>query len=120
MRKRTGATDEVRQQIFLRANFSCERCSETRFTFGTSIHHRKPRGMGGTKKQEINDPTNLIFLCGTGTTGCHGWIESNRKIAFEKGLLVRQTENPSDIPFQDSFGNMWKLSSDFGKVKYTP
>ena len=53
-----------------------------------SIHHRCPRRMGGSSDVEINVPSNLVTLCGTGTTGCHGWIESHREQATEQGWLL--------------------------------
>lgn len=53
-----------------------------------SIHHRKPRGMGGSNSLDINIFPNLILLCGTGTTGCHGWVESHREQAYKEGLLI--------------------------------
>jgi hypothetical protein len=57
----------------------------------TNIHHRLPRGAGGT-----NSKANLLHLCGSGTTGCHGWVESHRKEAYELGLLLRRGENPEE------------------------
>ena len=35
-----------------------------------SIHHILPRGQGGDDVWE-----NLVPLCGSGTTGCHGGVE---------------------------------------------
>lgn len=121
MGKKTGPTNETRHAIYQRAFFECEFCGQENFAHGISIHHRKPRGMGGTKKKEINDPSNLLLLCGSGTTGCHGWIESNREQAYEMGLLVRQSDNPLEISFLDKAGNKWKLANDFSKnIAYAP
>lgn len=53
-----------------------------------SIHHRRPRGSGGTRIAWVNLPANCIVLCGSGTTGCHGWVESHRAAALELGYLV--------------------------------
>jgi len=118
MSNKTGATGQTRTKIFQRAFFECENCGTTDFSFGISIHHRKPRGMGGTKKKEINDPTNLLLLCGSGTTGCHGWIESNRQQSYELGLLVKQSDEPADIPVVDKYENVWKLNKDFTKERH--
>lgn len=57
---------------------------------GWSIHHRRPRGTGGTSLLWVNLPANLVVLCGSGTTGCHGWIESHRTAAIEAGWLISQ------------------------------
>lgn len=56
--------------------------------------------MGGTSDSSINDPTNLVLLCGSGTTGCHGEIESHRERAIEHGWLVprRDLREPADVP----------------------
>lgn len=121
MAKKTGPNNETRDAIYRRAFFECEFCGTESFSFGISIHHRKPRGMGGTKKKEINDPSNLLLLCGSGTTGCHGWIESHREQAYEMGLLVKQSDNPVEILIMDRSGNKWKLGDDFSKnISYTP
>lgn len=44
--------------------------------------------MGGTTDPAINDPRNLVTLCGSGTTGCHGWVESQRDRARQLGWLI--------------------------------
>jgi hypothetical protein len=118
MAKQTGASNAVRLRIIERAFFECENCGTNNFDFGISIHHRKPRGMGGTKKTEINDPSNLLLLCGSGTTGCHGWIESHRTESYEKGLLVKQNDNPEDVPVVDKYENVWKFNNDFTKERH--
>ena len=53
-----------------------------------SIHHRCPRASGGTSRVWVNEAANLLLVCGSGTTGCHGWIESNRDQARRQGLLI--------------------------------
>ena len=76
---------------------ACERCGTTSSTFW-SLHHRRPRGMGGTKRADVHSVSNLIFLCGSGTDGCHGWVESHREDAYDLGLLLRQYQTPPDVP----------------------
>lgn len=44
--------------------------------------------MGGTKLTALNLPPNLLHLCGSGTTGCHGWIEHHRTQAIRLGVLL--------------------------------
>jgi hypothetical protein len=41
-----------------------------------SIHHRLKRSRGGCL---IEDLTNLVPLCGDGTTGCHGEVEARNE-----------------------------------------
>lgn len=48
--------------------------------------------MGGTRWEGINLPSNLLTLCGSGTTGCHGWIEHHPTYAEDHGWSVRQHE----------------------------
>lgn len=69
-----------------------------------SLHHRKPRGMGGTKDPGIHSPANIIVLCGSGTTGCHGWVEQHRAESYDLGLLVHRTDDPSAVPVRLSRG----------------
>ena len=59
------------------------------FAFTMSRHHRLPRSHGGT-----SDLSNLAYLCGTGTTGCHGFIEHNRREAYARGFLLRTGLDP--------------------------
>lgn len=63
-----------------------------------SVHHRTPRGMGGSKNPAINSTENLLLLSGTGTTGAHGWVESNRAQALAYGLLVPSWAEPALTP----------------------
>lgn len=73
----------------------CERCG---CNLGENIHHRRPRGMGGSKVPATNLPSNLLWLCGSGTTGCHGWIESHRAEAKANGWLLEQWQSPLETP----------------------
>lgn len=76
----------------------CVRCGRRLAGQPYSIHHRSPRRMGGTSLASIHDPANLILLGGTGSTGCHGWVESNRAAAVELGWLVRSGRDPAGQP----------------------
>lgn len=82
----TGPTQDTRQIVYARAGYRCELCKES--AVGGSVHHRRPRGMGGDRRPETNAPSNLLLLCGSATTGCHGWVEENRQHAMFLGLLV--------------------------------
>lgn len=73
----------------------CERCGSA---LGTNIHHRRPRGAGGSSDPATNVPSNLLLLCGSGTTGCHGWIESHRTVAYRHGWLLQSWHNPLQQP----------------------
>lgn len=78
---------------------ACFVCKRTliRGSADHSVHHRRPRGMGGTKDPVANTPANLLLLCGSGTTGCHGRVESHRVWALGKGLVVSQGRDPAEV-----------------------
>lgn len=94
-----ASVDRVHQ----RSRQRCERCGTANAT-RWSLHHRKPRGMGGTKDPMINSPANLLLLCGSGTEGCHGWIEWNRAAAYDAGLLVHRYDDPASMPVRLVYG----------------
>jgi hypothetical protein len=52
--------------------------------------------MGGTKRN-IHTAEWLLNVCGSGTTGCHGYIESHRDEAYANGWLLRSQSGP-DTP----------------------
>lgn len=101
-------TPEVRDVVLLRSRGRCEvgvtdacRARGRRLDSpeGTNQHHRHPGGMGGSKRAEIHAAEGLLQVCGQGnTSGCHGWIESNRTAAKERGWLVDRGQDPADVP----------------------
>jgi hypothetical protein len=99
--RKTGPSPETRHAVWTRAQGRCERCFVELYPPAPySIHHRKPRQMGGTKSERINEVENLLLLCGSGTTGCHGWVESHRAEAYRDGWLVHSWDDPAEIPIR--------------------
>lgn len=101
-RKDTGPTAGQRRLVAERAGYCCELCGRllhdgTQWTQFHSFHHRAARQMGGTRRPEINSPCNLLLTCGTGTTGCHGDIESNRTSSYAAGWLVKAGTDPATV-----------------------
>lgn len=101
----SGPTQKTRLAVYQRDEGCCVRCGKyvydihgERALAPLSLQHRKARGMGGSKDPLINAPENLILLCGTGTTECHGWVESNREEARELGYAISQYEDPALVP----------------------
>lgn len=94
----TGPNPKTRLQVWTRDEGRCVRCGRYVGVAyrEASIHHRRPRGMGGTQRIDTNQPQNLILLCGSGTTGCHAWVEQHRTKATLYGFLVSQWHNPAD------------------------
>ena len=109
-------TDETRFAVYRRAGYRCERCLEQTPTI--NIHHRLPRQMGGTLSDSIHLPANLIVLCGSGTSGCHGWVESNRDQARKLGFLLFRIDNAEEIPFIDNDKKGWILSNSATKTQF--
>ncbi len=76
--------------------------------------------MGGSRKVHVNAAANLMLLCGSGTTGCHGWVESHRREAVTWGLLVPRPGLPSVTPVFYR-RTEWVLLDDNGGVhSWTP
>ena len=105
-----ATVDTVRR----RSQNRCERCG-TDDALRWSLHHRKPRGMGGTRDPAINSPANVLLLCGSGTEGCHGRVESNRAEAYVLGLLVHRNDDPARVPVELRYGDV--LLDDEGGVQ---
>ncbi len=89
-----------------RSGKRCEICGGNAYT--NQIHHRRPRGMGGSKDPLVGSVSNGVLV----HIGCHREIEINRTNAREKGWLVYQTEDPSKAPFKKHDG--WVLLSSDG------
>lgn len=108
----SGFSRRVRMAILLRDGRRCVRCN----TEATQIHHRRPRGMGGTKRESTDEAANGVVLCGSGTTGCHGWVESNRAQALIEGYLVPQHTEPATVPIHMGKGLAmgWYMLDDLG------
>ena len=87
----------VRAAVLSRDAGRCARCNIWVANVESSIQHRKPRGMGGTRDPRSIDPRNLILMCGTATTGCHGEVESFRALAYDTGWLIRSYEELDDV-----------------------
>lgn len=115
--KPNRVSDETRFAVLARAFYKCERCNRDFLGYPVSVHHRRPRMMGGSKNEMLHEMANLIVLCGTGTSGCHGWVESNRAKARELGYLIQKIESAEDIPFQDKTGLWWKIHNDGHKTQ---
>lgn len=110
----------TRLYILERDGYSCVACGVTVASPITykpwrqySIQHRKARGMGGSNDPAVHAHENLIVLCGTGTTGCHGRAEREREWAREMGYAVAQWQNPADVPVY-TFSFDWALPTEDG------
>jgi hypothetical protein len=74
-----------------RAGYGCEVYnydfpSETRCARQLVVHHRKPRGMGGTFDPAIHDLDNLVVLC----DAHHVEVHHRPEWSYASGLLIRR------------------------------
>jgi hypothetical protein len=82
---------EAYELVELRDGGVCQKCR--RSDYGINRDHRKGRGVGG--RTEVQ---NLQLLCGSGTTGCHGWRTSHPDDAARDGYAVPGWADPADYP----------------------
>lgn len=106
----------VRALVLSRDGGRCVRCGTSCLNTASSIHHRRRRGMGGTADLRSFDARNLVLLCGTGTTGCHGEVEAERAIAYDTGWLLRSYDD-LDAPLISKDGRRIYLTTDGGRTE---
>lgn len=84
----TGPSAKTVRVVRERDDHRCARCGGAERCGPLSTQHRVARGMGGTSWPGINLPSNLLTLGGSGTTGCHGWVEHHPTYARNHGYAV--------------------------------
>lgn len=85
-----NAITKARELLYVRSGLVCEICGRAR---GTNAQHRKNRSQGG-----LWALSNLIHVCGSGTTMCHGFIHANPARSYACGWSVRGSMDPKDMP----------------------
>lgn len=107
--------EQITLQLMVRSGGICEARTPAclaaaggRLVAGVPVsrHHRQPRGRGGSALVATHDLSNLLLVCGDGTTGCHGFIESERTYAYGRGLLVHRGDDPAAIPLELASGRL--------------
>lgn len=82
-----------REIVYARSGGDCEvRIEGVCLGRATNWHHRKNKSQGGLWR-----PSNGLHLCGSGTTGCHGWITHEPKLSYVKGWAVRGCDDPRAV-----------------------
>lgn len=84
----TWANDK--KTVAERDNFICQSCGLP----AVDVHHRKVKGMGGSHDPSVHSLANLICLC----RNCHDYIHANPLESYGFGFLVRNSDDPFDIP----------------------
>ena len=85
-----------------------------------SIHHRRARGMGGSRVAWVNEAANGVVVCGNGTQGCHSEIESQKALAIELGFTVGATWRfaSNEVPIKHAVLGWVLLDNDGGYVPF--
>ena len=107
----TGFPKPVRDLIVARSQGMCEICG---FAVPEQIHHRRPRGSGGTRRPETNEAANGLAAC----SACHALVESRRTFALDRGWLVPPNHAPDHVPVV--YQGNWALLTDDGAVFRPP
>lgn len=103
---RKGNPSPAAMEAVRKRDGGCVRCGRS----GGNTHHRKLRVH--CTKAEVHLLTNMIVLCGSGTTGCHGWVHRHPEESYKAGWLVRSWEDPESVPVFDWIGDRWLLHDD--------
>lgn len=119
----SGPALETVMAVLDRDGYRCVRCGQPiqgERGRDWSMQHRRPRGMGGTKRFDANSPVNLIPLCGSATTLCHGHVESYRAEAYTNGWLVSIHANPAEVACLVAQQSRWVYLTEDGQYEDHP
>jgi len=87
----------ARHAVYNRSGGVCEVMVPGRCLYrATNYQHRKNRSQ--CAKDELWIAENGLHVCGSGTTGCHGWIHQFPRRSYELGWSVRHAHDPRRIP----------------------
>jgi 5-methylcytosine-specific restriction protein A len=96
---------DAKKSVVNRDGGKCLKCRKV----ATDVHHRRPRGMGGTSDDHISyGMANLVSLCRT----CHDWVHANPWPSYTLGWLVKTGEDPDDVPIYTDADVIIKLLPD--------
>ncbi len=107
-----GPTPRTCVAVDIRDGEACVRCGRPNFWGGFSRHHRQLRRHGD------HTPANLIVLCGSGTTGCHGLVHANPAESKLLGLIVSGWCRAMDVPIWRGSERRWAFQDEDGSLHY--
>lgn len=107
-----GFSADVHALLQIRSGNRCERCGLP--ASDLQDHHRRPRGMGGSRRPDTNTASNAGRICGS----CHRIVESYRSQAYDEGWLVKSSRSPLAVPIL--YRGQWHLLDDEGFVYRIP
>lgn len=102
----------MRRDVLRRDEWLCQRCGRSITGIRAGLQHRRPRGMGGSKR--LHTMANLVLLCGwPGDPGtCTEWVEhEDRAAAYAQGWLVPMGYSPEEWRVL-RFGVRWEQPGD--------
>lgn len=93
----------IRHFLAVRSGHRCEICGVMFAAGGAepSVSHRRHKGMGGTRRADVDDLSVVMLACGgrlAGVRGCHGRIEANPAWAAQMGYTIGQHDDPLSVP----------------------
>lgn len=117
----TGFADAVRGIIAARSGGVCEVCGAAP---AVEMHHRRARGIGGSKRPDTSLVSNGLHVCGQD----HRLIESRRGLALLLGWLVPSGFDPQTSPclrrgewvFLELDGGLRYTDDDFAEASFFP
>ena len=111
MGKQSKPTQETRDLCAHRDSGRCVRCGCELYGVQCSLHHRRMRSH---PFPGLHEPYNLIWLCGSGTTCCHGWVHEHQHESYEHGWLVHAWDDPSTVSVDSALNGRILLDDDGG------
>lgn len=104
--------ETANQALLIRSRGCCEVCGVDLLANQRPVsrHHRQRRRDGGDRL------SNLLLLCGTGTTGCHGTITGNPSMARVSGWIVPTEVDPRTISVRLADGYLYYLDDEGRRV----
>lgn len=90
-------SEQVKRLVDRRDNWRCVRCGKPLGSTWMNRHHRRMRSH---RWPGLHEASNLILLCGSGDSGCHGDVHGRATAeAYEKGWLVHAwQDHPEMVP----------------------
>lgn len=92
-------TTETRRQVLARDGCKCAICGRSIDTEWSGY-------------ERLHEAENLLTLCGSGTTGCHGWVHAHPNRAYQLGYLVSMSDDPIGQPVYYRTGGWQQLHAD--------
>lgn len=99
---------DARDFVYTRSKGWCEvRIPGVCFGRAGNWHHRRAAG-------RIWTPSNGLHLCGSGSTGCHGWITENPREARERGWSLLSSQSSRLEPAVITAKGQWCYLTEDG------